>query len=144
MGNTAPNRQSLTRNVDMRIQMHDGTSLPMPCTLTYSIGDPLAVSATFRSAEGCVTWVFSRDLLIEGTQAPIGDGDIRVSPVHAVGRTLLRLELRSPAGEAVMEGPLTPIQEFLDASLDLLPQDQEWRYLNFDSGLAQLLNDDAF
>ena len=72
--------------------------------------------------------------------APAGEGDIRISPVHAVGRSLLRMELSSPAGHAVMEGPMKQFDEFLAKSFDLLPEGYEWQHLNFDSGLAELLN----
>lgn len=143
MAIATPNRNSISREVEMRILLDNGASVPMPCTMTYSVADPFAVSTAFRSTDGTVTWVFSRELLLEGMDHQAGEGDIRIYPIHAVGRSLLRIELRSPAGEAVMEGPLEPVREFVAASQDLLPVGLEWQYLNFDVGLAQLLNDDA-
>lgn len=143
MATATPHRDSVTRDIEMRILLDDGNSVPMPCTMTYTIADPFAVSVTFHSTEGNVTWVFSRELLVEGMDRQVGDGDIKVRPIHAVGRSLLRIELNSPAGEAVMEGPMQPVRDFVSSSLDLLPIGLEWQYLNFDSGLARLLNDEV-
>lgn len=143
MAIATPNADHVSHDIEMRILLDDGRSLPMPCTLTYSLHDPFAVSATFRSADGGVTWVFARELLMDGTEAPAGEGDIRVAPVHAVGRSLLRITLSSPAGQAVIEGPLVQVRQFLSASEDLLPVGDEWRHLRFDSGLAALLNGEA-
>jgi hypothetical protein len=143
MAMATPSGASVSYEVEMRIMVDGGGSLPMPCTLRYEVTDPFAVSATFRSTDGTVTWVFARDLLAEGLSAPAGEGDIRVSPVHALGRSLVRLELSSPAGHAVMEGPLAQVEAFLAMSFDVLPAGYEWQYLNFDTALAELLNGGA-
>jgi hypothetical protein len=143
MAMATPSSAGVSHEVEMRIMLDSGGSLPMPCTLRYEVTDPFAVSATFRSTEGTVTWVFARDLLAEGLSAPAGEGDIRVSPVHAVGRSLVRLELSSPAGHAVMEGPMGQVEAFLARSFDVLPKGYEWQYLNFDTALAELLNGGA-
>lgn len=139
MANVMPSGNSVSQEVEMHIIL-DGGSLPMPCTLGYSVADPFAVSAAFRSGDGVVTWSFARDLLIEGMAVPSGVGDIRIAPVHAVGGTQLRIELSSPAGNAVLVGPIGPVAEFVAKSLDMLPQGYEWQHLNFDTGLAELLN----
>ena len=143
MAIATPNAHSVSRNIDMEIVLDNGMSMPMPCTLSYSVSDPFAVSAEFRSTEGSVTWVFGRELLMQGLHGPAGDGDIRITPVHAPSQSKLRLSLSSPHGQAVMEGALSDVQDFIDATLQLLPEGFEWQHLNFDNGLSELLNDDA-
>jgi hypothetical protein len=143
MATATPNPEVVTHDVEMRIILDNGTPVPMPCTLSYTIEDPFAVSATFRSTEGSVTWVFARELLLDGLTAPVGEGDIRVYPLHAPTRSLVRLELSSPSGRAVMEAPMLQVERFLADTLQLLPRGFEWQYLNFDSALAELLKGDA-
>ena len=141
MAATAPKPNSVSHDIEMVILLDNGTSVPMPCTMSYTVEDPFAVSATFRSAEGSVTWIFARELLSAGLESRVGDGDIRVSPVHRMSRSLVRLELSSDSGAAVLEGPLPQLRAFIEATMDVLPAGYEWQYLNFDSGLADLLGD---
>ena len=133
---------AVSREVEMRILLPSGGSQAIPSQLDYRVEDPFAVRATFGSAGASVTWVFARDLLQEGTVRPSGDGDIRVLPVQRDGSPLVRLELSSPDGRAVIEAPLPAIQEFLAESFNALPAGQEWRHLYFDQELADLLKDD--
>ena len=142
MATAAPNADHVSRVLDMRILIEPDGSVPMPCTMTYSVTDPFAVSATFHSQEGQVTWIFSRELLLAGLHGRSGDGDIRIEPMHRTSRSVLRLELSSPSGRAIIEGPLDQVRSFADETTDLLPPGYEWQYLNFDAGLAALLNDE--
>jgi hypothetical protein len=141
MATTTPNADRVSRVIDMRILIDPDGSVPMPCTMTFSVADPFAVSATFHSREGSVTWIFSRELLLAGLHGRSGDGDIRIEPMHRTSRSVLRLELSSPSGQAIIEGPLDQVRSFADETIDLLPPGYEWQYLNFDAGLAALLND---
>ena len=126
----------------MRILIEPDGSVPMPCTMSYSATDPFAVQATFHSSEGSVTWILSRELLTAGMHGRCGEGDIRIEPMHRTSRSVLRLELSSPSGSAVIEGPLEQVQQFIDDTVALLPPGAEWQHLNFDAGLAALLDDE--
>jgi hypothetical protein len=143
MATTTPNADHVTRVIDMRILIEPAGSVAMPCTLHYTVTDPFAVSATFHSAEGSVTWVFSRELLLAGLHGRSGDGDIRIEPMHRTSRSIIRFELSSPSGRAVLEGPLDQARQFADQTIALLPPGFEWQYLNFDEALSALLGDDS-
>jgi hypothetical protein len=143
MATAAPNDDHVSQVLDMRILIEPDGSVPMPCTMTYSVTDPFAVSATFHSREGQVTWIFSRELLLAGLHGRSGEGDIRIEPMHRTSRSVLRLELSSPSGRAVIEGPLDQVRSFADGTIALLPPGYEWQYLNFDAGLAALLADES-
>ena len=143
MATTTPNADHVTRVIDMRILIEPEGSVPMPCTLHYAVDDPFAVSATFHSAEGSVTWVFSRELLLAGLHGASGEGDIRVEPMHRTSRSVLRFELSSPSGRAIIEGPHDQVRQFADQTVELLPPGFEWQYLNFDAALSALLDEDS-
>ena len=131
--------QSISRTISMQIQLDGGGRAAMPCTLAYSVEDPFAVSATFHSSAGDVTWVFARELLSQGFGEPAGTGDIVIAPLSYGTAKTIRMELNSPSGQAVMHAPREGIEEFLAASEALLPTGHEWVHLNFDAGLAGLL-----
>lgn len=141
MKSNNPAPSSVTRHVEMRILLESGRARPMPCTLGFSVESPYAVTATFHSVEGDVSWVFARELLILGVDQPTGEGDIRVKPVRVDNTTWVQLELISPSGQAVLQGTREDVTEFVEASVELLPVGSEWQHLNFDAGLEQLLRD---
>jgi len=142
MAITAPNADRVSRDLEMRMLLDNGVTVPMPCTLHFTLADPYAVSATFRSARTSVTWVFARELLSSGLVREAGEGDIHITPLQRTSGNVLRVELRSPDGRAVMEGPRAEIDDFLRSTYDLLPGGLEWTYLNMDAALEQLLNDE--
>ena len=138
-----PSSESVTADVEMRILLDSGLSAPMPCTFTYGLSDPFAVSAAFRHSDGQVVWVFARELLRQGLVESAGEGDIQVRPVTIGGRALVQLTLSSPGGRAVLHAQRDEVASFLLASQELLPEGDEWRHLNFDSGLAEMLGDNS-
>lgn len=139
----APNANHVTRVIDMRIVIEHEGSVPMPCTLHYTVADPFAVSTTFHSAEGSVTWTFARDLLLAGLHGRTGEGDISIEPMHRSSRSIVRFDLSSPSGRAVIEAPLDQVEEFARQTQQILPPGSEWQHLNFDAALAALLDDDS-
>lgn len=52
----------------------------VPTIVTWKSDDPLAVETTFQLADGQITWVFGRDLLLDGLAGPTGDGDVLIQP----------------------------------------------------------------
>ena len=67
--------------------------------LGYSSSDPFAVAMTFITGDGNLVWTFGRDLLMRGTESPVGEGDVHVSPAIGVsGRAMVSIELSSPDG----------------------------------------------
>ena len=63
----------------------------------------------------------ARDLVIESLTGPEGCGDIRMSPQHVQGYDVIEIEIRSTDGRAVLEVDQELLQQFVDASLDLVP-----------------------
>ncbi|GJF30135.1 sporulation protein SsgA [Kitasatospora sp. NE20-6] len=115
-------------------------SVSVPARLSYGSHDPFAVHITFHLDTGSpVTWVFSRELLVEGTFRPCGQGDVRIWPTRAGRRSVLCLALSSPAGDALLEAPLASVAGWLERAHRLVPPGRELAALDLDHCLAELL-----
>ncbi len=80
-------------------------------------------------------WTFARDLLLDGLTHHTGEGDIRVGPSDAAH---IYLDLRSPEGTASLRCDMQTMTEFVDQMYTLVPEQEEWRYLQLDHWLAEL------
>jgi hypothetical protein len=124
----------------MELVLSPERSVPVPARLSYGSHDPFAVHITFHLDTGTpVTWVFGRDLLVEGTFRPCGQGDVRIWPTRAGRRSLLCLALSSPAGDALLEAPLAAVAAWLERAHRLVPPGGELAALDMDHCLAELL-----
>lgn len=119
-----------------------GNVLPLEAELQYSSTDPLAVVALFDTGEDApIRWVFARDLLIGGLERRTGDGDVAVYPATGVdGDQAVRIRLRSPDGDALLEAGTDSISQFLAQTWRLVVPGAEGRLLDIDSVLGALLD----
>jgi Streptomyces sporulation and cell division protein, SsgA len=107
--------------------------------LSYDTTDPYAVCAMFRVAsDQQVSWVFARELLAVSMTEASGEGDVRIWPRWADGREVVRIVLRSPHCEALLQTESVELLEFLDASFALCPRGHESRHLQIDRALVAL------
>ncbi|MEV7178528.1 SsgA family sporulation/cell division regulator [Kitasatospora sp. NPDC093679] len=126
--------------LDIELVLSPERSVPVPARLSYGSHDPLAVHVTFHLDTGNpVTWVFARELLVEGTFRPCGQGDVRIWPKRSGRRGVLCLALSSPAGDALLEAPLAPVAGWLERAHRLVPPGGELAALDMDHCLAELL-----
>ncbi|MCQ9178301.1 SsgA family sporulation/cell division regulator [Streptomyces sp. IBSBF 2953] len=114
----------------------------IPATLHYDRHDPFAVRMTFpapATLEGVeVCWTFARELLAAGLHDAEGHGDVRVRP-YGYDRTVL--EFHAPEGTAVVHVHSADIRRFLHAAGELVPAGTEYRQLDLDHDLAELMRD---
>ncbi|MCQ9130731.1 MULTISPECIES: SsgA family sporulation/cell division regulator [Streptomyces] len=114
----------------------------IPATLHYDRQDPFAVRMTFpapATLEGVeVCWTFARELLSAGLHDAEGHGDVRVRP-YGYDRTVL--EFHAPEGTAVVHVHSADIRRFLQAAGELVPAGTEYRQLDLDHDLAELMRD---
>jgi hypothetical protein len=134
---------SVRAEIELRLVLGGDRAVTVPSTLGYAPSDPYAISATFRTSDGDVTWVFGRDLIEDGLRMPSGEGDVAVWPSISDGRGVVCLSLDSPSGSALLEADLHAMRAFLDASYDLVPMGQESGHLDLDETLARLLGDES-
>ncbi|GAA4811818.1 SsgA family sporulation/cell division regulator [Streptomyces ziwulingensis] len=113
--------------------------VPLPAQWHYDKNDPYAVRLSLGApAAGPVTWVFARDLLTEGLRRPAGTGDVLVFPRHGCLPGTMRIVLRSDADAALIEIAVQEVTGFLASTRALVPTGSESRYVDIESGLAQL------
>ncbi|MEK8145771.1 SsgA family sporulation/cell division regulator [Streptomyces sp. M10(2022)] len=112
----------------------------LPATLQYDRGNPFAVRMAFpapATLEGTeVSWEFSRELLTAGMEASSGVGDVRVRP-FGYERTVL--EFHATEGIAMVHVRTAELRRFLKRAHELVPAGEEYRFLDLDRDLTDLL-----
>ena len=108
---------------------------PVRAELRYYRSDPLAVEMRLTvGGEPAVSWVFGRDLLIEGLRRPCGIGDVRIYPVHES----VIITLRSTAGTAVLLSYLPDLDRFVDHILHDVPAGAEITHDDIEREVTEL------
>ncbi|QKW20813.1 SsgA family sporulation/cell division regulator [Kitasatospora sp. NA04385] len=130
--------------VQARMAMHlvvsSELSFRIVVDLDYDGDDPFAVRSTFHlPGDEPVTWVFARELLVDGISRPTGEGDVHI---HPVGDDLdeVCIVLRSPQGDALMRAAAPPLLAFLARTDRLVPMGQELSGGELDEELASILS----
>lgn len=109
--------------------------------LVYDPADPYAVNLLLRGSSGVVGWSFGRELLLEGTYQPAGDGDVHIWPcLGSRGEAVVILELRSGADSTLLQFSTREIHEFLATTLTAVPAGAETDRVDLDSWLDELLD----
>ncbi len=132
-------RAAVAVPMELRLQVPSQQSLPLPVYLRYCVDDPYAVSVAFQGPDEEVTWVFARDLLADGLDQPLGDGDVTVRPHRHDGRDVLVIGLASPDGAAELEADAEEVRAFVELCESVLPRGREHTVLDLDAALEELL-----
>ena len=112
----------------------------VPVSLTYDPQDPYAVALVFHTAEGDVTWMVARELLVVGAGSPAGDGDVMVWPALTPDlEDAVVLRLQAPGGRLVLRLGMAELDDFLARTLALVPWGTESEHLDLDALVADLL-----
>lgn len=135
--------------LELRLVVPGGPSLPVLAGLRYSADDPWAVRVTFQtgaknddgSGDGTVEWMFARSLLTEGVAGTCGEGDVRVWPSVERGDRVVNLAMASPSGSALFEIDRDALVEFLQQTYLAVPTGSEEEVVDLDAELALLLED---
>ncbi|MET9548803.1 MULTISPECIES: SsgA family sporulation/cell division regulator [unclassified Streptomyces] len=114
----------------------------IPATLHYDRRDPFAVRMSFpapATLEGVeVYWTFARELLTDGVERAVGDGDVRVRP-YGFDRTVV--EFHAPEGTAIVHIRTGELRRFLRRTTALVPVGHEHHHVDLDQDLAELMRD---
>ncbi|MCC9307955.1 SsgA family sporulation/cell division regulator [Kitasatospora sp. RB6PN24] len=135
--------QSTVRGqVVMSLVVSDRLSFRLVADLEYAAADPYAVRLTFHlPGDAPVSWVFGRELLVDGLHGPSGEGDVRVRPVAGTGRVPeIAILLRAPEGDALLRCAAPPVSGFLDRAGRLVPIGEEPTAASLDAALAAILS----
>ena len=128
--------------LELRLVVPGGPSLPVLADLRYSADDPWAVRVAFQTrveGDGVVEWMFARQLLTDGISATAGEGDIRVWPATSGGERVINLAMASPSGSALFEIDRDEVVEFLQQTYLAVPTGSEGEVVDIDAELALLL-----
>jgi hypothetical protein len=131
--------ERLATQLSARVLRPGSGSLAARIHLSYDPRDPYAVVMVIRvTGNDEVRWMFSRDLLAEGTRCSSGMGDVTVEPCPEGPSALLHMTLRNDVSSAVMEMRLEPIKEFLGSTYELVPVGWEGMFLKVDDDVRAI------
>ncbi|HVM26291.1 MAG TPA: SsgA family sporulation/cell division regulator [Mycobacteriales bacterium] len=133
---------SVSTELQLRLVVPGGPSLPVLAGLRYQADDPWAVRVTFQTGgedDGAVEWMFARQLLTDGIRSTVGEGDVRVWPSTTDGDRVVNLAMASPSGSALFELDRDALVEFLQQTYLAVPTGTEEDAVDLDAELALLL-----
>ncbi len=130
--------------LELRLVVPGGPSLPVLADLRYLAADPWAVRVAFQVGtgqddDGVVEWMFARQLLTEGIAGTVGEGDVHVWPSTTHGDHVVNLAMASPSGSALFEIDRDALVEFLQQTYLVVPTGAEETVVDLDAELALLL-----
>lgn len=133
----------VTTELELRLVVADGPTLPVTATLRYAAADPWAVRIHFQTGEDGegVEWLFARQLLTDGVTRPAGQGDVRVWPAPDARDRVVHLKMASPSGSALFELDRDDVAGFLQQTYRVVATGGEDRVIDLDVELRELLRD---
>jgi hypothetical protein len=135
---------TVTAELELRLVVPGGPSLPVMADLRYDTVDPWAVRVAFQTGgegDGIVEWMFARQLLTDGIAAAVGEGDVRVWPALHGEERVVNLAMASPSGAALFEIDRDALVEFLQQTYLAVPTGSESEVVDLDAELALLLSE---
>ena len=130
--------------LQLRLVVPGGPSVPVLTDLRYDPRDPWAVRVAFRTGldeAPTVEWLFARSLLTDGVRGPVGEGDVRVGPALRGRTRVVHLAVESPSGSALFEIDRDELVEFLQRCYLTVPTGSEGLLIDLDAELALLLTE---
>lgn len=108
-------------------------------TLFYRLADPFAVELVVPRGRGrkVETILFGRALLIDGLEAPTGQGLVRIEP-HIVDSGFITLTLPLGGRPQQVSAQRSVLEAFADATFRLVPLGRERDLIDFDGWLAEV------
>jgi hypothetical protein len=138
--NPMMNSVTVSAELGLSLVVPEHGAVPLVASLDYSADDPYAIKMSFHvGADEPVEWIFGRELLAAGLEAPVGEGDVQAWPEDCDGADVLNLALSSPFGEAHFEAPLAEVAEFLQSTYGIVPVGAESDFIDFDGELDEML-----
>jgi Streptomyces sporulation and cell division protein, SsgA len=123
---------------DMFALLHEAAA-PVVTRWIYCTCDPFAVTLEIQTrGNRCVDWVLARELLVAGLSAPAGIGDVRVRPAHLDEWDVTLIEIRSPDGQAVLEVDRDLLEQFVEATIDVVPLGSESAVVDMDAEIEKI------
>ena len=75
------NSVTVSAELGLSLVVPEHGAVPLVASLDYSADDPYAIKMSFHvGADEPVEWIFGRELLAAGLEAPVGEGDVQAWP----------------------------------------------------------------
>ncbi|MER5883849.1 SsgA family sporulation/cell division regulator [Streptomyces sp. NPDC001941] len=133
-------RESVQAEVLMSFLVSEELSFRIPVELRYETRDPYAVRMTFHlPGDAPVTWAFGRELLLDGINAPSGEGDVHIGPIEPEGLSDIGIRLQVGSDRALFRASAAPLVAFLDRTDKLVPLGEERTLGDFEGNLEEAL-----
>lgn len=140
---TGPLPTVVRDEIAMNLIVSGDKTVQINSTFDYASHEPFSIRASFKTTEGNVDWIFSRDLIAQSLREPAGDGDVSAWIEGEGTDSVFCLQLRSPNGQALMETKTDLVRDFLNRTFTLVPSGSESHMLNIDSLIQQLLDEEG-
>ncbi|MFG2225442.1 SsgA family sporulation/cell division regulator [Streptomyces sp. NPDC048644] len=128
------------RTLEMQLLLGPEEALPVSGTFSYRSDRPYEVEVAFVSRGATVaTWLFGRELLLDGLRGEEGEGDVRVWPFReADGQRRIHIELFTDDAVCELSVRTGELAAWLEQTAAIVPPGHEDRYLDMDTHLARL------
>jgi hypothetical protein len=134
-------QHSVTTVATEMMLISDPTLPVVDAELRYRCGDPFAVHMLLSVDQSpAISWVFGRELLINGVAMPSGFGDVQVYPTHDG----VIIELRSGGVVARLLAHTPDVMDFTDRTLQLVSLGAEMDHYNLEVDLTCMPVHDSF
>ncbi|WP_242438853.1 SsgA family sporulation/cell division regulator [Streptomyces sp. CB00455] len=103
--------------IAVRLHASAGDEVPLLGRFSYDQADPFAVRVEFFAHQAALPyWCFDRQMLAEGLERPVGEGDVTFRPQWTASGRAIRIGLRDCAdGQgAVLHIDAQPVARFLE------------------------------
>lgn len=137
----SPEHHRVTTAATEMLLISDAALPAVDAELRYSCDDPFAVQMLLSVDQSpVITWVFGRELLINGISMPAGLGDVQVFPA----RDGVIIELRSGAVAARLLAHAPDLAEFGARCIAQVPLGDEMDHYDIVSDLRSLPVHDSY
>jgi hypothetical protein len=129
----------ITSTIVLQLLVPERDGIPLMASLFYRAEDPYAIRIAFHvDRDDEVEWTFGRDLLADGLNGRVGEGDVCLWP-GTRDRGLLTIALSSPHGQALFEAPVAAVTDFLQRTYQVVPAGSEAGHMDIEADLNTLL-----
>ncbi|WP_338704129.1 SsgA family sporulation/cell division regulator (plasmid) [Streptomyces sp. Q6] len=127
--------------LDLDQMIDEFTRQPITATFRFDPDMPAVIAVEFVTERGPgLVWRIGRGLLHRGLTAMSGCGDVRMWPMAPGERRSAWLLLESTEEEALLEVPIPPLADWLDATYRIVSAEREMAGLDWDGFLMELLD----
>jgi hypothetical protein len=114
------------RTLEMRLLLGPDATVPVAGRFSYRGDRPYEVEVALLSRGRTVaTWLFARDLLLDGLRGAAGDGDVRVRPCRGPGgHRRVRIDLFTDDTVCALSVCATELTSWLEQTAAIVPPGQ--------------------